>query len=398
MKTKNLTRNLLFLACLSHTQTKTIHFETVLFANIKVKAKKENKLIFIYAFTSWCSACKWMAKNVFTNDFIIDYFNSKFINARIDMESSEGIEIASLYKVNCYPNFLFIDGDGNLIHRSTGILNVKNFMQLAEDAQNSEKRFSKYINEYESRKNDPEFLYEYLYVISRTFLPFKEIVTDYFKTQKDKDLSNKNNWNVIRDFTSDYKSREFNYLLNNVETFNRLYTTGAVVAKIKYVLINKGFSIIYKSGFKDEDYKSYKVEILKFNLSAIDEVLFYLDMAYYEKKEDWKKHSDLAIKKGDKYYNNIVSLNNISWNIYKHSDDIAALKKAVQWMQKVLTDKEGKQWYAYDTYASLLYKLKKKQGAKSAALKAIELAKVSGIAEDKYQPAIALLEKIEKIK
>jgi len=397
MKIKILTISLIFAASTCFAQNKTIIFETGSFTEIKAKAKKENKLIFIDAFTTWCGPCKWLAKNVFTNDTVADYFNTKFINASIDMEKGEGIEIAKQYEVRCYPNLLFVDGDGNIVHRSAGTLNVKKFIQFAEDAQNPEKRFSKYKNEYESKKNDAKFLYEYLHIVSTTCLPYKDIVIDYFKTQKDEELTSRANWNVIRDFSSDYKSREFKYLINNVETFNKTYTSDSVNTKIKNVLISSGYNIFNKKDVKVEDYETYKNEISKLKFSKLDEVLFQLDMGYYQKKEDWKKCFDLAVEKGDKYFKNMNEFNNISWSIYEHSDDVKTLQKAASWMQKTLEIKENQIWYMYDTYASVLFKLKNKTEAKAAATKAIELAKATGTSEDEYKVTIELLEKIEKL-
>ena len=57
--------------------------------------------------------CKQMAKSVFTNDAVADYYNTNLVNAKIDMEKGEGLEIAKLYEVKCYPNLLFIDGNGS---------------------------------------------------------------------------------------------------------------------------------------------------------------------------------------------------------------------------------------------------------------------------------------------
>jgi thioredoxin-related protein len=33
------------------------------------------------------------------------------VNAKIDMEKGEGIELAKQYDVRCYPNLLFVDGE-----------------------------------------------------------------------------------------------------------------------------------------------------------------------------------------------------------------------------------------------------------------------------------------------
>ena len=49
-------------------------------------AKKEDKLIFLDAYASWCGPCKSMQKKVFPTDKVGEYFNARFINVKIDME------------------------------------------------------------------------------------------------------------------------------------------------------------------------------------------------------------------------------------------------------------------------------------------------------------------------
>src|SRR6185503_10815231 len=94
------------------------------------RAKKEKKMIMVDAFTTWCGPCKWMAKNIFPNDTVAEFYNKNFINAKIDMEKGEGPDLAKKYEVGCYPTFLFIDGNGQLIHRQSGGGEVKSFIQL----------------------------------------------------------------------------------------------------------------------------------------------------------------------------------------------------------------------------------------------------------------------------
>jgi thiol-disulfide isomerase/thioredoxin len=395
MKKTSLILSMLVVICYCFGQTKEINFEKTSFSEIKAKAKKENKLIFMDAYTSWCGPCKWMAANVFTNDTVADYFNAKFINAKFDMEKGEGEDIAKLYEVHCYPNLLFIDGEGKLIHRGAGGLNVEKFIQLAEEAFNPKKRFSKYKDEYPLKKTDPVFLREYVEAVSKTCLSTDAPVQDYFKTQKDEILTNRVNWNMIRDYSSNYKSREFTYLLSNVEKYNKEYTADSVNSKIKEVFLNEGYSTIYKKESKPEDYKAYIDEIKKIKFAAFEEVLFKLDLAYSKKNGDWQKYVDLSVEKGDKYFN-FDDYNNISWDIYEHSDNKEALQKAESWMLKAV--KETPDWYIYDTYAAVLYKLNKKADAKTAATKAIELAKNGGRAEEEYQSTTELLQKIEKLK
>jgi len=104
------------------------------FASLLEKAKKEHKLIFLDAYTSWCGPCKLMAKNVFTLAPVGDYYNTHFINAKIDMEKGEGIAIAKKYDVLAYPSYLFIDGDGNKVYNKIGYFEEKDFLKIGQDA------------------------------------------------------------------------------------------------------------------------------------------------------------------------------------------------------------------------------------------------------------------------
>ena len=56
-------------------QNREIKFEQGNWAGILEKAKKENKIIYLDCYTTWCGPCKWMAKNVFTNDTAADFYN-----------------------------------------------------------------------------------------------------------------------------------------------------------------------------------------------------------------------------------------------------------------------------------------------------------------------------------
>ena len=50
------------------------------------KAKKEDKLIFVDAYTTWCGPCKRMSKQVFPQDAVGEFYNKNFVSMKIDME------------------------------------------------------------------------------------------------------------------------------------------------------------------------------------------------------------------------------------------------------------------------------------------------------------------------
>ncbi len=83
-------------------------------------SKKENKPIFVDAYTVWCGPCKYMAKNVFTNSNVGTYYNENFINYKYDMEKGDGPDFANRYKITAYPTLLYITADEKVILRKVG--------------------------------------------------------------------------------------------------------------------------------------------------------------------------------------------------------------------------------------------------------------------------------------
>lgn len=115
-------KGLLFLVLLfaSFTLSAQVKFETGDFKSLISKAAKEDKLVFIDAYTDWCPPCKYMTSNIFPLKNVGDYLNKSFVNAKIDMEKGEGLEVARRFKVTSYPTFLILDSKGREIVRIVG--------------------------------------------------------------------------------------------------------------------------------------------------------------------------------------------------------------------------------------------------------------------------------------
>lgn len=399
MNKKNL--HVLFLSAILNlavnAQNRSITFSHATFKELKEQALTTNRLIFIDAYTTWCGPCKYMAKNVFTNDTVADYYNAHFINAKIDMEKGEGIELAKQYNVNCYPTLLYIDGNGNIKHRESGALDTKDFIDLGKRAQLPEGTYSYYVKNYESQKNNTDFLVKFIHAQSNTCIEPTELVTHYFSLQKEEDLSNAQNWEMILNYTADMNSREFVYLINNKKKFDLLYTEKAVNQKIEDVYLNSLVHIIKTTPFDEAQYKKTKDKILSENLEGNRRVVFESDIVLAKKYNDIAQYVKLAMENVDTYYkNNSRYLNSVAWDFYEQVSDKSALLKAEEWAK---TSTELDPNYAnMDTYASLLYKNGKKQLALETANKAIELAKKDGMGADDYKSTSDLLNQIKAMK
>ncbi len=101
-----------------------IQFHKGTWAEALALAKKDNKLIFLDVYASWCGPCKRLKKKTFSNDKVGAYFNEHFINVSLDGEVGEGTTVSSQYNVTSYPSLYLINGDGKIVTETGGFLNA----------------------------------------------------------------------------------------------------------------------------------------------------------------------------------------------------------------------------------------------------------------------------------
>jgi thioredoxin 1 len=111
---------------------KGIQFTEGSWADILKMAKKEKKVIFFDAYTTWCGPCKLLQKNVFTRTDVADVFNKNFINVKFDMESGEGPALAKKFEIEGYPTLFFIDPKGKIVKQVLGYQQPESLIKTAK--------------------------------------------------------------------------------------------------------------------------------------------------------------------------------------------------------------------------------------------------------------------------
>ncbi len=113
--------------------TREINFGSISFDEALKMAKSEGRLIFIDAITENCQPCMMMARNVFTLDKVADFYNKNFINLKLNL-GTEYTELAKRYGTYAYPTYLFINGDGELVHTESGYTPADEFIEYGKKA------------------------------------------------------------------------------------------------------------------------------------------------------------------------------------------------------------------------------------------------------------------------
>ena len=125
---------ILLLAGLMPAKAEGIEFFHGSFEEALATAKAENKLVFMDAYAVWCGPCKWMSRNVFTDDYVGEFFNKNFIALKMDMEKGEGLALARKYGVRAYPTLYFLDETGKVVDQKVGATDSKGLLSLARNA------------------------------------------------------------------------------------------------------------------------------------------------------------------------------------------------------------------------------------------------------------------------
>ena len=363
-----------------------IEFNTEDWKSILAQAEKEDKLVFVDAYTVWCGPCKKMARDVFPQKEVGEFYNEKFINVQMDMEKGAGLSFAEKYNVKVYPTLLFVAGDGSLVHRSAGYKDSPEFIELGNNALDPSKRISSLIARFENGDRDPEFLKQYASVLYEAYDDsHTPVIEAYMETQSD--WTTDENLEFIFHYVSDTNSELFNHMVENKELYIEKFGQVEVSSKFQTLIYSSINENAESSSLEQIDalYEKVYPEKAK-QLSAA------FRMSYYRQAGDRENFAKSAIQ----YYKDFPTqdpgeLNDIAWTFYTVVDDKKQLKQAIKWAKKSVDIDNN--YYNNDTLAALYAKIGKKKKAIKAANQAIDIAKKTG--ED-YSETQNMLDKIQK--
>lgn len=146
------------------------------------KAKAEDKILFVDSYTTWCGPCIRMAKSVFTQESVGNFFNQNFINIKLDMEKEDGISFGHKFPVKAYPTLYFLDGDGKVIKKVQGGQQAEGLISLGENALKQNDKSGKYVEEYEAGNRDYDFVLNYVKALNLAGKPSLKISNDYLNS------------------------------------------------------------------------------------------------------------------------------------------------------------------------------------------------------------------------
>ncbi|MCH2044045.1 MAG: thioredoxin family protein [Saprospiraceae bacterium] len=123
---------LILFTVISSQAQESLRFVYAEWEDILQYAQQEKRLIFVDGQTNWCRSCRWMEREVFTDSAVVDYYDNQFVNVHWDMENDLGQKWFKEFGIEKYPSLLFMDYQGNLVHKKEGLSGKITFLKLGK--------------------------------------------------------------------------------------------------------------------------------------------------------------------------------------------------------------------------------------------------------------------------
>ena len=287
---------LILLCCFFSTtmygQNRSIEFREGSWEEMLKEARKEKKMIFVDCYTSWCGPCKMLAKNIFTQDSVADFYNDNFVCFQIDMEKGEGPALAKKYGVAAFPTLLYIDATEELKHCVVGYQQGHELIQNGEKALSGEYTLLDFQAKYDAGERDRDFIKQYIHVLYKAYRPQlqKEVVTEYVNSLTDREFYTRETWDILIRNLNDPLSPILKKVAANKFRFAHIVSKDTIDIFLDYTLRSAVSSFVWwnpdKGAFNQQRYDDLLNYLFTQNLPKVPQYIATLYAAKHLKTND----------------------------------------------------------------------------------------------------------------
>ena len=357
-----------------------------------LKAKEEDKLIFVDAFAQWCGPCKRMAASTFPDPEVGALFNQHFLSMKIDMEAGMGLEFRKKYPVNSYPTLFFIDQDQNIIQQSVGAKAPADLIALAQGILNKYDRSTKYEAAYKAGDRSYTLVYNYVAALNKSGKSSTKIANDYLATQTD--LTTPDNLKFILEAASQVDCQCFDLFEQYEPQIKKVVDEAVIQAKVRSACEN---TVKRAIEFESPELITLATDAMKRHIPAEADCFgAKSEIQYALKLHEVSKLADQVNAYAKKCLkNDPVGMNQMALDLDRYvADDPASMAIALDLSEKSIKEKEA----TADCYSTCAYLTLKAEG-KDAAMKIIDegMAKFSDPESKDYQKLQAFKDRMERM-
>lgn len=363
------------------------------------KAKATGKLLFVECYSPTCPICQSI-EPYFSTSEVAKRYNTDFVNYKLDVGVAEQVKFLNDRNIYLpsFPQFLFFDGDGKLVHQGEVHASSESIVGVAADALDPNKRSGNYKARFDGGEISTDFLVKYAVytrLIKDTLENHKvaDVIFDNFpKGQLNTELS----WGITKKAVTTVDNGFFQHWIANTAKAAE-YEKKAGHAGQE---MNSLSGIVQASIFKDgRTYNTSKIQKVKGYMSKVgaaeyaDSFLWEFEVLALYRENKPAEALKVASAMAQKFINNGPSLVYIVKVLNDNATDNAYLGSAAQWLktaQPLIKENNQLAEFYYES-AKVSNKAGDRAGAKLTADKALQIAKTAGLDQTKYNTLISNL-------
>ena len=334
------------------------------------KAANADKIVFIDFYTEWCGPCKSMAKDVFTDKNVGDYYNEKFVAIQLNAEDPANKPVVKQFKISVYPTLAYLRPDGKIVLLKTGFQTIEEFLKLGKIATGEELGFEDLYAKYKSSKNDLNILQQVLkeapaFVQAQEGIDFdkwksrvEKLYSEYIKQKTGPDLINKTDYKIILTYHNNTKQDDplVEFINKNLTAYRQELGDAPAYFVIEHN--DNVMTALAKAG--KEEYKKY-LERIRGDLKEAYDVVAIKTVSPYEKSKCYydaiytlyfKKDVPSYMEQMNRYFGILgdavagSDFGMAAQNMYEAVGDKLpkeAHLQAIEWMKQAVKDKNVSQ-------------------------------------------------------
>ena len=374
-------------------------FEKGDWASVLAKAQKENKMVFVDFYTTWCGPCKQMARDIFPMKKVGNFYNTHFVNYKIDAEKGEGKTLAKKYSVNAYPTYIFTDAKGNFLHQAIGSMPAEKFIAKGEEALDPAKQLGKLLKN--GKQISKAEMPAYLRTLKEKRLPYKAYYESYIKSLSKKELLTKDTYELMQKLGGrDAKGFTYNLILKEKDQFTKVIGEKEIKDYFYKKMLNKAYSYVRQK--KSHQPVIDEVKAMGYDFGQEIDATIYFTSYMHKNPKDYQ-----GLINASKTYLANYGIENpslIYYPVFVINNDYFLLNDKVKayHSQLVKVMEERNHDKLMDVYGNIGLKyVRASQFAKALEYyrKGYKIAKVKGKKMDVFEQSIAYIEKaIETLK
>ncbi len=280
-----------------------IEFNHGSWADVQATAKTQNKLIFIDFYTDWCAPCKYMTMNIFPQKEAGDFYNANFISYKVNAEKGEGPALAKQYKVAGYPTLAYLNYKGEVVHRLTSSMDVKELIEHGKMALTPQDDYEKLKAGFLKNELDKDDLYRYL-VIVKTKGDNRE-ADKVFERYFDKVAKiDGETFDLITNNAGSTRSNAFQYLEQHRNDFAAVVGKEKIDGYIRNEYLQEFQLDVWRKTYPEVGAYQAAKKLLQSKIALTEKEELNFDSNYYLAMGDEENYMSASKKLVEKYYYN----------------------------------------------------------------------------------------------